>query len=163
MERAEPDGVGRNEPGSHTAPVAATHDGDFGLVSNFIVWEVVVVWRGRFILRSFLGFHCWSHEGREVCERSAEARKLRRSWEWETKAKSEYKWRSESHGGGEAIHVSLETMRIMLNLGDFIYMFVLWYLCLVWGVPSWRGQGSSQFHIITKMLRILLQFSYKLM
>lgn len=39
MERGEPKGVGGNELGSHTAPVSATHNGDFG----FMVGEVKVV------------------------------------------------------------------------------------------------------------------------
>lgn len=51
MERAESKGVRSNELGSHTAPVAATNNGDFGFVSNSIVGEVVVVRRGCFHFR----------------------------------------------------------------------------------------------------------------
>ncbi len=40
----------------------------------------------------------------------------------ETESKSEYMGKRAVHWGGEAIHVSSQTMRIMLNLGDLFYV-----------------------------------------
>ena len=64
MERGEPEGVGGNELGRHTTPVAASNDGDPGFVRSFIGagWSLLVVLK-------FLG---WSHEDEDEDEEEDE-------------------------------------------------------------------------------------------
>lgn len=151
MERGEPKGVGGNELGSHTAPVATTNNGDFG----FIIGEVgIVLWGGGggglflYWLRlwrwcSSLGFKCWSHEARERCECECEwwvALETRgRETEMETKTcsrKREYKRKRAAHLGGDAIamHTTFVT-----NYDPCITVKNLWrsLLCFLMFMQIW--------------------------
>jgi len=71
MEGAKPKGVGGNELGRNTAPVATSNNSDFGSARGITdTVEEVVLWQRLFRLRN-LGFQGWSHEEEEEKEKNA--------------------------------------------------------------------------------------------
>jgi len=84
MEEAKPEGVGGNELGCNTAPVATSNNSDFGSVCGIIerVQEVVVLWQ-RFLVLWNLGFQGRSHEKKRKRRMEGNAEEVWEQWKSE--------------------------------------------------------------------------------